>query len=262
MSETTPTDLPTLCFRDDVRQLLAAIDELDVIESIEESYAELIARRRDFVAYGVPGEQSARSQAFANLAVIGQVQLHRAERLIASSGTMIAERNIYGLVLLIRGHYESTAILGYLCDRVSAFVKGNIPFEKIIFDISHTMMGAKHELFKEMPDPTNILTAIEKADRYIEQSGVIDKSGMLADCYAWLSEFAHPNFNSSDAALRLDADRNGFSFRHGGELVTEELQLLGYLDISASVFIRVFDDLGQLATDAFANSAKQGGAHG
>ncbi len=242
--------------------MLAAIDELDVIESIEDAYGELIERRRDFVPYGAPEDRSARSQAFANLAVIGQAQLHRAERLIASSGAMISERNVYGLVLLIRGHYESTAVLGYLCERVSAFVKGNIPFETVIFDISHSMMGAKHELFAEMPDPTNIMTAIGKADRYLERSAFPEAKGMLADCYAWLSEFAHPNFNSSDAALRLNAERDGFEFRHGGDLSIGELQMLGYLDISTSVFIRLFDDLARLATEAFGKPSASGDEHG
>lgn len=251
MTTTCPSTKPSRCFSDDVRRMFAALDKLEIITSIEASYTELIARRSDFVAYGDPSKMSEQSRALANLEVIRQVQLHRAERLIASSGTMIAERNIYGLVLLIRGHYESTAILGYLCDRVSALVKGNISFKTIIFDIAHTMMGAKHDFFAEMPDPINILTALEKADRYIQQSGFVDVRGMLTDCYGWLSEFAHPNFNSSDAALRLNDQRRGFEFRHGGELSAEEIQMLGYLDISANIFTQVFDDLASLARQAF-----------
>lgn len=231
--------------------MFTALDNLDIITSIESGYQDLIDRRSYFVAYGDPAEMSERNRAWANIAVIRQVQIHRAERLIASSGTMLAERNIYGLVLLIRGHYESTAIIGDLCDRVSSFLKGNISFETIIFDIAHTMMGAKHEFFAEMPDPINILTAIEKADRYIRQSGFIDANGMLADCYGWLSEFAHPSFNSSDAALRLNHQRCGFEFRHGGDLSPEEIQMLGYLDISANVFTQVFDDLVRLSDQAF-----------
>lgn len=233
--------------------MFAALNKLDIITSIESGYQDLIDRRSDFVAYGDPAKMFERDRALANLAVIRQVQIHRAERLIASSGTMVAERNIYGLVLLIRGHYESTAILGYLCDRVSSFQKGNIPFETVIFDIAHSMMGAKHEFFAEMPDPINIMTAIDKADRYIQKSGFIDAKGMLADCYGWLSEFAHPNFNSSDAALRLNSQRQGFEFRHGGELSDDEIQMLGYLDISANVFTRVFDDLARLSDEVFGN---------
>lgn len=245
------TDEACPCFSEDVREMFAALGKLDIITSIETSYSATIDRRCDFVAYGDPAEMTERSRAWANLAVIRQVQIHRAERLIASSGTMLAERNVYGLVLLIRGHYESTAIIGYLCDRVSSFLKGNIPFETIIFDIAHTMMGAKHEFFAEMPDPINILTAIEKADRYIQQSGFIDAKGMLADCYGWLSEFAHPNFNSSDAALRLNHQKHGFEFRHGGDLSADEIHMLGYLDISANVFTQVFDDLVRLSDQAF-----------
>lgn len=251
MTASHPQTETARCFSDDVRQMFAALDKLEIITSIEASYSALIDRRSDFIAYGDPAKMSERNRAWANLAVIRQVQIHRAERLIASSGTMLAERNVYGLVLLIRGHFESTAIIGYLCDRLSSFLKGNIPFETIIFDIAHTMMGAKHEFFAEMPDPINVLTALEKADRYIQQSGFIDTKGMLADCYGWLSEFAHPNFNSSDSALRLNRELRGFEFRHGGDLSAAEIQMLGYLDISASVFTQVFDDLSRLSVEAF-----------
>ena len=32
---------------------------------------------------------------------------------------MLLENNIYGLALIVRGHYEATAVLGNLCNRLS-----------------------------------------------------------------------------------------------------------------------------------------------
>ena len=166
-----------------------------------------------------------------------------------SSGTMISEQNSYGLALLIRGHIEATAALGYLCNRIQAFLDGNIDFEAVIWNIAQTMMGAKHELFTSAPDPINVMTLIEKTDHYVSKQGLGPK-GMVVDCYAWLSEFAHPNFNSNDGGIRLAG--SGFEFRHGEQISESELNLLGYLDISALLFPTLFDDLGTKASQAFA----------
>src|SRR5690606_12584034 len=94
-------------------------------------------------------------------------------------------------------------------------------------------------------------TAIEKADRYLKHVELSETKGMLADCYAWLSEFAHPNFNSIDAAIRLSQERGGFVFRHGGPLSEGEIEQLGSLDISAGLFVRLFDELSALSENAF-----------
>jgi hypothetical protein len=254
MTSDASESVPPKCLQDDVRRQFEANGRADMVASLEEAYAGVIGRRRDFVAYGDPATVPERDRAFSNIEVIRQVQLHRAERLMASAGAMITERNVYGLVLLIRGHYESTAILGYLCDRVDSFAKDNVPFGTVILNIAHAMMGGRHERFAKMPDPINILTAIEKADRYFERRDKSLKKGMLADCYGWLSETAHPNFNSSDAALRLNTERAGFEFRHGEALSDEEAELLGYLDISAELFLLFFDELGTLAATAFGRS--------
>lgn len=255
MTSDTPEPDEPKCFQDAIRSQFEADGKSELIAALEVAYAGVVKRRRDFVVYGDPATISERDRAISNVEVIRQIQLHRAERLMVSAGTMLAEQNVYGLVLLIRGHCESTAVLGYLCDRVDSFAKGNIPFETVIFNIAHAMMGGRHDLFAKMPDPINILTAIEKADRYFERQNKISKQGMLTDCYAWLSEFAHPNFNSSDSALRLNAKLLRFEFRHGGALSREEADLLGYLDISADLFLQFFDDLGPLAATAFGEAS-------
>jgi hypothetical protein len=110
-------------------------------------------------------------------------------------------------------------------------------------------MGAKHELFDQAPDPINIITCIEKADRFFENKHQGSQKRMISDCYAWLSEFAHPNFNSNDSAIRLIND--GIAFRHGEDISEDELKLLGYLSISAGLFVAFFDQLGTFASAVF-----------
>lgn len=254
MSATPTAEEESACFQADVRDLFATMNQLELIDSVEDAYGELIGRRLDFVHYGPPDQISESRRAAANLAVIGQAQLHRAERLMASSGTMISQRNLYGMALLIRGHFESTAILGYFCNRVSSFIGGHIAFDTVTAEISRATTGGRHELFEKMPEPISIMTAIEKADRYLKHLELSETKGMLADCYAWLSEFAHPNFNSIDAAIRLSQERGGFEFRHGGPLSEGEIEQLGYLDISAGLFVRLFDELSALSEKAFGPS--------
>jgi len=240
-----------ICFSPAVREKFEAVGKLELIDSLEGFYSQLLKCRREFVEYSNPETMSEVARAAANVQVLQQIHLHRAERLLVSAGSMIAEENIYGLTLLIRGHIESTAIMGYLCDRICAFMNGSVPFERVIFDIAHALMGVKHVMFKEKPDPVNIMTAIEKADRYFERKAGSSGQGMLADCYAWLSDFAHPNFLSGSSALKLNRSLGRLEFRHGFGLSEEEIGHLGYLDISAALFIMFFNDLTEMVPSAF-----------
>lgn len=240
-------------FSSAVRAKFEALEKADLIDDLERFHGQLVARRREAVDYPDVETISEATRAVRNVEVLSQAHLHRAERLMASSGSMIADENIYGLTLLIRGHIESTSILGFLCERIASFGKGGVLFERVIHDIAHAMMGARHPMFSQQPDPVNILSAIEKADRYFERKHKGPRQGMLADCYAWLSDFAHPNFLSGDSAICLDKAAGRFEFRHGGALSQEELEQLGYLAISAELFVDFFDDLADLTAKAFAN---------
>ena len=65
---------------------------------------------------------------------------------------------------------------------------------------------------------------------------------MLKDIYGWLSEFAHPNFCSNKSAFSLDEATGRMVFRHEGELQDNDYQLVGYMDISATMFPKLFDE--------------------
>jgi hypothetical protein len=114
------------------------------------------------------------------------------------------ENNIYGLALVVRGHYEATAVLGYFCNRLESLKVGNITFEDFAWNIAYEVLGARHEQFAKAPNPPNILTCIEKADKYLDTHCFQQKKGMLLDCYNWLSDFAHPNFLSNASSFTLD----------------------------------------------------------
>jgi len=234
----------------------------DLIEELESAYALLSDRRKESVEYGDIDAITEQYRALTNCELLQQVFLHRAERLMVSSGTMVLEKNVYGLVLVIRGHFETTAALGYLCNRIQAFIDGVIEFEVVIMDIAKMTMGGKHQIFKTLsspylekfPDPINVLTSLEKADRFLEREAGVGKTGILQDSHAWLSEFSHPNFNSNSSGFRQLKESGRFEFRHEEKLQKQELSLLGYLDISAKLFLGLFDALNPLAQRAFASS--------
>jgi hypothetical protein len=95
--------------------------------------------------------------------VLQQVLLHRAERLLAGASTMLLEGNIYALALIVRGHYEATAVLGYLCHRLESFEETNIDFVKFAHNVVSVFLGGKHsDRFVKAPEPPDTLTCIER----------------------------------------------------------------------------------------------------
>src|SRR5438105_12097776 len=108
---------------------------------------------------------------------------------------MLLESNIYAVALAVRAHYEATAVLGYLCNRLESFTATKIDFAKFAHNVVFAFLGAKHpDHFSKAPDPPNILTCIEKADIYLSSHFTAYEKGCLRDAYDGLSEFAHANF--------------------------------------------------------------------
>jgi hypothetical protein len=139
-------------------------------------------------------------------------------------------------------------VLGFFCNQVDTFSKGNIDFQRFETDIADAVMGAQHELFTRANKPQNILASIEKGDKFLNAHVFKKETNMLADCYAWLSEFAHPNFCSNKTAFHLDKDKKAMVFRHDGELQESDFQLVGHLELSAKMFPKLFDHFGSEAT--------------
>ena len=237
------------CFSPTVHELFDHWGKRDLLESLEASHQQLLDRRLETVEFGEPESLTPNQRAISNCQLLQQALLHRAERLLASCGTMLLENNIYGLALMVRGHCEATAVLGYFCSRLESLAAGNIKFEDFEWNISDALMGAKHQVFTEARPPINILTCIKKADKYLEKHISEGEKGSLQDCYNWMSEFSHPNFPSNDSAFTLDKPNNRFVMRHESDLQEVDFQLLGYLEISSGFFVILFDAFTERAAD-------------
>jgi len=160
---------------------------------------------------------------------------------------MLLENNIYGLALIVRGHYEATAVLGYFCHRLESLAAGKISFEDFEWNIADAVMGAKHPQFAKARPPLNILNCFEKADKYLDKHVFEAKKGMLRDGYDWLSEFVHPNFLSNISAFTLDKPNHRMVLRHGGDLQKVDFQLPHYLEICSGLFVLLFDAFNERA---------------
>jgi hypothetical protein len=232
--------LSRMSFSPAVRELFNRWKHGDLLDVLEVSYQKLLDRRKEAVA--VADQREPKKHTASNCLVLQQALLHRAERLLAGAGTMLLENNIYGLALIVRGHYEATAVLGYVCNRLESLKAGNISFGDFAFNVAYEILGAKHPQFSKAPNPPNIMTCIEKADRYLDTHFFKNKTGMLRDNYDWLSDFGHPNFLSNCSAFTVDKANRRFVFRHEGDIQESDFELMVYLELSAGVFILLFDD--------------------
>ncbi len=236
----------------EVREIFANFKQDELCSSLEGSREEMRARRVEFVEYGPSDKLEAKARCKLNCQLLAQALLHRADSLLSATGAMVAAKNVYGLALVARGHVEALAVLGYFCKRVESLTAANIDFEHFEEDVANGLLGAKHDLFSKADAPVNILTCVEQADKYIDAHFFKEKKAMLQDIYGWLSEFAHPNFCSNKSAFSLDKMTGRMIFRHEGELQSQDFQLLGYMDISAALFPKLFDDFKQAYEAALA----------
>ena len=223
-----------------IRELFNRWEQGDLLDRLEASHQQFLGRRK--AAVEIAPQHQPRKHTASNCQVLQQALLHRAERLLAGAGAMLLEDNIYGLALIARGHYEATAVLRYLCNRLESLKAGKISFDDFALKIAYTILGAKHPQFAQAPKPPHILTCIEKADKYLDTNFFKEKKGMLRSNYEWLSEFAHPNFLSNRSAFTLDKANRRFVFRHEGDIQESDFELVEYLHLSADLFILLFDD--------------------
>jgi len=124
------------CFSDDVKKVFKDWKQDKLLEDLEADYAQLVERRVAEVEYGDPDTLSPKKRAILNSTVLRQALLHRADCLIVGTGAMLLAKNVYGMALAARGHLEATAVLGFFCNRVDTFSKGNIDSQRFESDIA------------------------------------------------------------------------------------------------------------------------------
>jgi hypothetical protein len=243
------------CFTEEAKQLIISDGGAERHESLKKSYENLIKARVDYIEYGKPDELSAQRRAKLNCDLLKQVLIYRAEQLMAASGTMLTEKNLYALALTVRGHIETLAVLGYFTRRLDSLVKGNIKFEQFEEDIANGLLGAKHDFFSDAKAPTNIVTCVEHTDKYLDSVLFAEKKEMVQDLYGWLSEFAHPNFCSNKSAFTIDRETGRMMLRKEGQISNDHHQMIATLRMSMDFLDWFLPQFTENQRAAFPNEA-------
>jgi len=98
--------------------------------------------------------------------------------------------------LATRAHFETTGSVAYFFRHLRKFYNGKISYEKVDNILYRLSLGCKtyppKDTHPERPDPINILTQVDAADKLFAEMGGHNKP--FRNSYDFLSEFCHPNF--------------------------------------------------------------------
>jgi hypothetical protein len=230
------------CLSEQAARTLKQAGKEDISETLKKTHADLVNQRVDYIEYGDPDSLTAKQRAKLNCRLLKLALVHRAECLMIAAGQMFDSKNLYGLALIVRGHIETVALLGYFARRLNSLYKKNIEFERFEEDIAVGLLGAKDAIFVEAKAPLNILTCLEHTDKHLEAELFRKKNGMLQEIYTWLSEFSHPNFCSNKIAFTLDKETGRMLLRKDEEMRDDHFQMLNSLCISADMFSWLLTD--------------------
>lgn len=206
------------------------------LEEFVEAHKQLVLRTETSHRTAPPGDYGDPDRLKVNVLIYRQVLLHRSIFLFEGALQAAVYENLYSMALNIRGHFETTASLGYLCRRLQSLKKGDITPETVDRNLCAQLLGTRQEGIRQAPEPPHILSVFEHADKAVNisvLSGSTRQYDILKDCYEFLCEFCHPNFHSNSVAIELNKAVPEFRFRHGQPMRDEEFKLIGYLLLSA-----------------------------
>lgn len=225
---------------------------MDITE-FEASYNELIRRTEESLVVEPQGEWGDLRRIRQYSLVLRQVLLHRAIKLFSGSFLALLDDNAYSMLLSIRGHFETTAALGYLHNRLNSLAEGNLKARIVDHDISVLLLGTREEGILKLEEAKQndmearqILDMLEYADRSVSKhilQGTAKEYIILTDLYKYLCEFSHPNFHSNTVAFELIKEEKKFYFRHNKSMADREFKLIDNLLISNPLFIELFDKI-------------------
>lgn len=229
--------------------------EMDVSE-LEVSYNDLIKRTVESLVAEPRSEWGNLQRIKEYALVLRQVLLHRVIKLFSGSLIALLNDNAYSMALSIRGHFETTAALGYLHNRLNSLSEGNLEARIVDHDIGVLLLGTKdksilksEEAKRNDMEAKQVLNMLEYADRSVSRHILHNTEGehiILKDCYEHLCEFSHPNFHSNTAAFELRKEEKRFYFKYDMKMGYDHFKLIDYLLISNPIFIELFDKLDGL----------------
>lgn len=229
------------------RQMFVSRGQLELFDALLEDHAKLFARRETSHAAVLDDDDFGSPRRIRdNTLIYRQVLLHRAILLLEGAIGAAQTENAYSMALSIRGHFETTAALGYLHSRLASLKAHTILPANFDMGVTAQMLGSKDKTLSSFMSPKQVLTMLEHADKTASKhlfEGKVKGQQLLKESYEWLCEFCHPNFHSNAVAIDIDKSVPEFRFRHGQPMRNHEFNVLGYLMLSASIFVELFDQI-------------------
>jgi hypothetical protein len=201
---------------------------------IEAKFRDLTSRRKAQVLVGFETEIGV---TLGHCSVLWQASLHRACKLLATSGYAIGHRDFHGTATLVRSILETVAVLGSVTWSLVAWSGGKMTYEEYDAVVKSALVGSRFE--EHCPTATNILTHIKRADKLIGELSLSLMKDPLSTCYGALSDVAHPNFSSNKASFAM-TDLGVFDFTTPSG---DALELVGILGEACRLHVRIGDIL-------------------
>lgn len=226
--------------------------ETEVLNELCATYDELLSKKVSIIDNPNNAPAFTKKRVEFNCKVLQQILLHRAIHLFEASVIALSYRNVYAMVLCIRGHYEGTASMGYLHQRITSFIEGTLRFDDFEKCVFIQAIGCRHKSLPKIADPKNIMTQLDYADKIVDKLFLDNQDthrGILRDNYEFLSEFAHPNFHSNSVAFGVNKINNCAEFKYDETLKEQEFSLIGYLSISNMIFLWLYDKFSKSLND-------------
>lgn len=182
-----------------------------------------------------------------NVFTYRQVLLHRSIHLFEGALHAAVNENPYSMILNIRGHFETTAAIGYFHKQLQSLKDEKITAEMVDKSLCDLMIGSRHK--SSLPSASSaksVLTLLEHAD---DAAGTADvdengkSKGVLMESYEYLCEFCHPNFFSNSMALEVNKSVPEFRILHDQPMQDREFAIIGYLSLSGDIFLDLYDQL-------------------
>ncbi len=220
----------------------------------EEAYGDLISRIEDTIKAHAKGEWGEARRITQYALVLRQSLLHRAVKLFEGAFDALINDNGYSMALSIRGHFETTAAIGYLHNRLYSLQQGSLNPVTVDRNIMTQLMGTRDEKIIEKAsqlglEAKQILNMLEYADKSVSKQimqGSSKDHAILMDSYKFLCEFSHPNFHSNTLAFTLNKEEEEFLFMHNKAIREQDAALIGYLLISSPILIDLYDSIEEL----------------
>ena len=232
-----------------LKKLLESYGKEKDIDEYIKVYEDHLSRNKKYLNLRFEGEAGDWRRIKGIGLALRQMLHHRAVSLYEGSLLSSMQNNVYLVALSVRGHYETTAAMGYFCARLHSYSEGNIGAETIEEEIGNQIRGSRAEELLLAPDPKNILTQLDYADKAIGRLLINDGQKdlkWLRESYEFLCEFCHPNFHSNKLSYNLDEKNGVFIFRYEGEqILKKEFGIIEYILISGGLFIDLFDWAGE-----------------